>query len=81
VTVLSAQTSKGQVPNTAKDSRSHYGPLLLGGILYRIAGVVFMIMGGLLIVESGRRYVRFRKAIRLLREKEARLGYEIGTMI
>ena len=53
----------------------------LGGILYLIAGVFFMIVGALLIFESGRRYVRFRKAVRLLREKEARLGYEIGTMI
>ena len=53
----------------------------LGGILYLIAGVFFMIVGALLIFESGRRYVRFRKAVRLLREKEARLGSEIGTMI
>jgi len=53
----------------------------LGGLLYVIAGVIFMILGGLLIFESGRRYVRFRKAIRLIREREARLGYKIGTII
>jgi hypothetical protein len=39
-----------------------------------------MILGGLLIIESGRRYVRFRKAIRLLREKEAKLGYKLGNI-
>ncbi len=53
----------------------------LGGILYFIAGLFFMVVGCFLIVESGRRYVHFRKAVRLLREKETRLGYEIGTMI
>ena len=53
---------------------------LLEGILYLIAGVFFMIIGSLLIFESGRRYVRFRKAVRILMEKEAKLGYDIGTM-
>jgi len=53
---------------------------LLSGILYLCIGILLMILGGLLIIESGRRYVRFRKAIRLLREKEAKLGYELGTI-
>ena len=54
---------------------------LLGGILSVITGTCLMILGGLLIVEAGRRYVRFRRAIRLLRSKEAELGYEVGTVI
>ena len=53
---------------------------LLSGILYLFIGILLMILGGLLIIESGRRYVRFRKAIRLLREKEAKLGYQLGTI-
>jgi uncharacterized membrane protein YidH (DUF202 family) len=53
----------------------------LGEIFYTCAGVFFMILGCLLIVESGRRYVRFRKAIRALRRKEAELGYEIGGVV
>jgi hypothetical protein len=32
-------------------------------------------------MEAGRRYVRFRRAIRLLRRKEAELGYDVGTVI
>ena len=53
---------------------------LLSGIFYLCIGILLMILGGLLIIESGRRYGRFRKAIRLLREKEAKLGYELGTI-
>jgi len=52
----------------------------LGGIVYFCTGMLLMILGGLLIIESGGRYVRFRKAIRLLREKEAKLGYKLGTI-
>jgi len=52
----------------------------LGGIFYLCTGMLLMILGGLLIIESVRRYVRFRKAIRLLREKEAKLGYDLGTI-
>jgi hypothetical protein len=54
---------------------------LLGGILSLVTGTCFMVLGGLLIVEAGRRYIRFRRAIRLLRQKEAELGYNIGTVI
>jgi hypothetical protein len=37
-------------------------------------------LGGLLILESGRRYTRIRRAVRLLKNKEAQLGFEIGTI-
>jgi uncharacterized membrane protein YidH (DUF202 family) len=53
---------------------------LLEGILYFCVSVAFMILGALLIIESGRRYVRFRRAIRRLREREAKLGYKLGTI-
>jgi len=53
----------------------------LGGILAVVTGACFMTLGGLLIMEAGRRYVRFRRAIRLLRRKEAELGYDVGTVI
>ena len=53
---------------------------LLSGLIYFCTGLVFIIMGFLLIVESARRYVRFKKAIRKLRDKETRLGYEIGDV-
>lgn len=53
---------------------------LLEGILYASAGGLFMALGCLLIVESGRRYIRFRKEIRMVREREARLGYKIGDL-
>ncbi|MGD0918721.1 MAG: DUF202 domain-containing protein [Thermodesulfobacteriota bacterium] len=53
---------------------------LLSGLFYFCAGTVFIILGVLLIAESARRYMRFRKAIRQLREKEAKLGYEIGMI-
>lgn len=52
----------------------------LSGLLYFCLGIVFIILGFLLIAESARRYVRFRKAIKKLREKETRLGYEIGMI-
>jgi hypothetical protein len=42
--------------------------------------VAFIILGVLLIIESARRFVHFRKVIRKLREKEAKLGYEIGMV-
>jgi hypothetical protein len=42
--------------------------------------VFFIILGTLLIVESGKRYMRFRRAIARLREKETNLGYEIGMI-
>ncbi|MGO9138066.1 MAG: DUF202 domain-containing protein [Syntrophales bacterium] len=52
----------------------------LSGLFYFCAGVVFIIMGVLLIGESAKRFVHFRKAIRKLREKETKLGYEIGMV-
>jgi uncharacterized membrane protein YidH (DUF202 family) len=52
----------------------------LGGFLYVCAGIMLMILGGALILEAARRYVRFRRAIRALRKKEAELGYEVGTI-
>jgi len=52
----------------------------LGGIFYFCVALFFIILGGLLIMESGRRYVRFKKAVRKMRQKEAKLGYEIGTI-
>jgi uncharacterized membrane protein YidH (DUF202 family) len=52
----------------------------LSGLLYFCTGVASIILGFLLIVESARRYVHFRKAIRKLREKETKLGYEIGMI-
>ncbi len=52
----------------------------LGEIFYSCVGGLFIILGTLLIVESGKRYMRFRKAVARLREKEAKLGYEIGMI-
>jgi hypothetical protein len=40
----------------------------LGGIFYFCTGMLLMILGGFLIIESVRRCVRFRKANRLLSE-------------
>jgi hypothetical protein len=37
-------------------------------------------IGALLIIEAGKRYMRFRRAIATLREKEARLGYDTGII-
>jgi hypothetical protein len=52
----------------------------LAGVSYFCAGVFFIILGALLIIESGKRYMRFRRAIAGLREKEAKLGYDIGMI-
>jgi hypothetical protein len=52
----------------------------LAGIFYFCIGVFFIILGALLIFESGKRYMRFRRAIARLREKETKLGYEIGMI-
>jgi len=52
----------------------------LSGLLYFCAGVVFIILGFLLIGESARRYAHFRQAIRKIREKETKLGSEIGMV-
>jgi uncharacterized membrane protein YidH (DUF202 family) len=52
----------------------------LMGIFYFCVGASFIALGFLLIIESGKRYMRFRKAIAGLREKEAKLGYEIGMI-
>jgi uncharacterized membrane protein YidH (DUF202 family) len=49
----------------------------LVGFFYVGVGVLFIVLGGLLILESGRRYTRFRKVVKLLRNKEAQLGFEI----
>jgi hypothetical protein len=37
-------------------------------------------LGALLIIEFGKRYLRFRRAIAVLRQKEAKLGYDIGMI-
>jgi uncharacterized membrane protein YidH (DUF202 family) len=50
------------------------------GLLYFCTGIFFIILGFLLIVESARRYTHFRKAIRTIREKETKLGSEIGDI-
>jgi len=50
------------------------------GLLYFCIGIFFIILGFLLIAEAARRYERFRKAIRKLREKETKLGSEIGDI-
>lgn len=52
----------------------------LEGFFYVGVGIFFIILGGFLILEAGRRYTRFRKAIRSLRNKEAQLGFEIGKI-
>ena len=52
----------------------------LSGIFYFCVGGLFIILGAVLIVESGKRYMRFRRAIARLRQKEAKLGYEIGMV-
>ena len=52
----------------------------LSGLLYFCVGVFFIILGFLLIVEAARRYERFRKAIRKLRDKETKLGSDIGMV-
>ena len=52
----------------------------LSGVFYFCTGAIFIILGALLIIESGRRYIRFRRAIASLREKEAKLGYDIGKI-
>jgi len=50
------------------------------GVFYFCVAAFFIILGILLIIESGKRYMRFRKAIARLREKEAKLGYDIGRI-
>ena len=52
----------------------------LSGLLYFCAGLIFIILGFLLIAESARRYAHFRKAIRIIREKETKLGSDIGMV-
>jgi uncharacterized membrane protein YidH (DUF202 family) len=52
----------------------------LSGLLYFCTGIFFIILGFLLIVEAARRYKRYRKAIRIIREKETKLGSEIGDV-
>ena len=52
----------------------------LSGLVYFCTGVFFIILGFLLIGESARRYAHFRKAIRKVREKETKLGSEIGMV-
>jgi uncharacterized membrane protein YidH (DUF202 family) len=52
----------------------------LSGLLYFCAGLVFIVLGVLLIAESARRYAHFRKAIRKIREKEIKLGSDIGMI-
>jgi hypothetical protein len=45
-----------------------------------VPAACFIILGGLLIIEAGKRYRRFRRAIARLREREAKLGYDIGII-
>jgi uncharacterized membrane protein YidH (DUF202 family) len=52
----------------------------LTGLFYFCVGVLFITIGAFLLIEAGRRYMRFRRAIAELREKEARLGYDIGII-
>lgn len=52
----------------------------LEGIFYFCFALAFMLLGALLIVESARRYTRFRRAIRELRQREAELGYKLGAI-
>jgi len=52
----------------------------LSGLLYFCAGLVFIVLGVLLIAESARRYAHFRKAIRKIREKETKVGSDIGII-
>ena len=52
----------------------------LSGLFYFCAGLVFIVLGVLLIAESARRYAHFRKAIRKIREKETKLGCDIGMV-
>ncbi|MGD0488654.1 MAG: hypothetical protein ABSB94_15855 [Syntrophorhabdales bacterium] len=52
----------------------------LAGVFYFCAGLFFILLGALLILEAGKRYFRFRKAIHGLREKETKLGCDIGTI-
>jgi uncharacterized membrane protein len=52
----------------------------LAGLFYFGVGILFIILSGLLILEFGKRYGRFRKAVRLLRDKEAQLGFDIGEI-
>jgi hypothetical protein len=52
----------------------------LSGLLYFCAGLVFIVLGVLLIAESARRYAHFRKAIRKIREKETKIGSDIGIV-
>jgi hypothetical protein len=52
----------------------------IAGVVCFAFGIFFIVLGGLLIVESGRRYIRFRKAVRMLRNKEAQMGFEIGKI-
>jgi uncharacterized membrane protein YidH (DUF202 family) len=52
----------------------------LSGLLYFCSGLGFIVVGFLLIAESARRYVHFRRAIRKVRGKERKLGYEIGKV-
>jgi len=52
----------------------------LEGAYYFYFSIFFIIIGALMIIESGKRYMRFRRAIAWLREKEAKLGYDIGMI-
>jgi uncharacterized membrane protein YidH (DUF202 family) len=50
------------------------------GAFYFCAGVFFITLGALLILEAAKRYRRFRRAIARLRKREAKLGYDIGII-
>jgi uncharacterized membrane protein YidH (DUF202 family) len=52
----------------------------LSAVSYSCAGAFFVILGALLIIESGKRYMRFRKAMSGLRERETKLEYDIGMV-
>ena len=53
---------------------------LMTGTFYFCIVLFVFIIGTLLIIEAGKRYIRFRKDAAKVRDKEAKLGYEIGMM-
>ena len=52
----------------------------LSGVYYFCAFSIFICIGVFLINESRKRCMCLRKAIAGLREKEAKLGFDIGTI-
>jgi uncharacterized membrane protein YidH (DUF202 family) len=50
------------------------------GMIYFLSGTLLVLLGWALIIESGKRYFRFRKAVAALREREAKHGCKIGLI-